>query len=180
MATIALGACADNNVRTRSSRVEANVPGCLVDLFSGEADSCNMPAKVVRATNLGAPVEFAVCNNSSEPFYYLTEGRYGKNTIQLCRINLYRDGTLVPHIESIENAGVVPSLIRVLNPGETIRYSISLLTTYGIDQKRGAIPPGDYELRAEYSVKEADVMHEVGCTPIELDQRIMWIKVVDD
>lgn len=66
-----------------------------------------------------------------------------------------------------------------LKPGEAIFCDVPLLETFGVDGKAGNLPAGRYALRAVCSIKENDELVKVGCTPMEMNQTIMLIEIVE-
>jgi len=93
----------------------------------------------------------------------------------LAWLNMYliaADGTNIYYAIMIDWQANPEDLI-TLKPGESIPLQVSL-DDFGLNGRRGNIPPGRYELRAQSSG-----IAKYGSTPIRIDRTVMMIEIVD-
>ena len=143
-----------------------------------------VPSVSVRKdTNMN--VTFLWRNTSDKPFRY--PGRRSNSGLSdplapsspELSVLLYKDGKPVPLLSHGVYAGLTPTNVQILQPGEYAVCRVSLKDNYGVDGIRGNLPSGLYELRARYEVREGDSEHQLGCTPASMNRTIMLIDIVE-
>jgi hypothetical protein len=93
---------------------------------------------------------------------------------------LVKDGNIIPLCFSDSPPGASRSNISSLASGASLSWKLSL-KDYGVNQERGNLPPGRYELRADYSMpKDTRFVREMGLTPMEINETVLLIDLVEE
>jgi hypothetical protein len=116
-------------------------------------------------------VEFA--NISNQPIRYLLYDDLRPNYLPIAflEFSLYKDGQLVPVLETPEGPRAYPRLVRELPPNESIVSELDLKETYG------ELPAGRYILRVSYLIDGENLAKDLGLTLIQFDKPLLSIDI---